>query len=95
MSDLKNQLRRLEFHSGFPDSQKLQCPVFTRNKFKYIKAVEKLCSKTLAIVLNQSGSLNVSFYWLFEIIVHVNFNKFIFLIDGNEIRYIEFYDWKR
>jgi hypothetical protein len=51
MVDLKKQLQRLYFHPGFPNGDKLQCPIFTQDKFRYIT----YCNKTIAIRLNELG----------------------------------------
>jgi hypothetical protein len=53
MDDLRRQLVRLKFHSGFPNGEKLQCPIFTQNKIRYIKAIKELANPTLAIVLRE------------------------------------------
>jgi hypothetical protein len=53
MDDLRSQLVRLKFHAGFPNGTKLQCPVFTQNKIRYIRAIEELANPTLAILLRE------------------------------------------
>ena len=55
MDELYQQVQRLKHHPGFPCGDALQCPIFTQDKFEYIKSVPQLCNPTLAIVLTADG----------------------------------------
>ena len=37
---LLDNLERLKYHPGFPNGKNLQCPIFTQDKMKYIKAIK-------------------------------------------------------
>jgi hypothetical protein len=52
MDELATQLKRLKFHRGFPNGKYLGCPIFTQNKFKYIKALGNFANPTIPIDLN-------------------------------------------
>jgi hypothetical protein len=54
MDELRCELIRLKFHNGFPNGDELQCPIFTQNKYKYLKAIEEFANPTLAIVLKEN-----------------------------------------
>lgn len=47
MSELLEQLKRLKDHNGFPNGNQLECPIFTQDKFEYIKAVPIITNETL------------------------------------------------
>ena len=62
MIDLEYQLQRLKFHLGFPNLDKLKCPVFLQDKYKYLKnlPVQKI-NNTLQLYLTDDLS-----YYSFE-----------------------------
>ena len=39
ITDIYQELPRLKFHPGFPNLEKLQCPIFTQNKMIYLDAL--------------------------------------------------------
>ena len=41
-----DNLFRLECHLGYPMGKYLKCPVFTQNKYEYIKHIQKHCIPT-------------------------------------------------
>lgn len=51
------QLRRLEFHPGFPAGNTLRCPAFSGDKWGYLVAAFKHCLPTFKVVLNASTAV--------------------------------------
>ena len=49
MKELYAEVRRLANHPGYPSGIKLQCPVFTQNKYNYLKAIPSFVNPTLCI----------------------------------------------
>lgn len=47
--NLCSQLKRLKLHNGFPNNNKLWCPIFTQDKYEYIKACPGFCIPTIKI----------------------------------------------
>lgn len=41
VNDLLNELKRLKDHVGFPNGEKLFCPIFTQDKFVYLDALQE------------------------------------------------------
>ena len=39
VNELYTELRRLKYHNGFPAMNKLTCPIFTQDKFKYLEVM--------------------------------------------------------
>jgi hypothetical protein len=50
--DCVEELKRLEFHSGFPSGNNLRDPVFNGNKFEYLCAASEYCNPSFKIPLN-------------------------------------------
>jgi hypothetical protein len=59
MDDLLYQLKRLKFHVGFPSGDQLKCPVFTQEKYAYIKALGDMANNTLVVHLTESGEYGI------------------------------------
>lgn len=53
MNELATEVQRLQYHRGFPNGTKLQCPVFTQDKYKYISAVPEFCNPTCKVSINE------------------------------------------
>ncbi len=51
MVDLYAQINRLKLHNGFPSHNNLGCPVFTQDKYEYIRACPEVCIPTIRIEL--------------------------------------------
>jgi hypothetical protein len=57
MEDLQCQLQRLKFHLGFPNLKKLECPVFTQDKYKYLSSMPMhKVNNTLKLILTDDKS---------------------------------------
>ena len=56
MDDLLYQLKRLKFHVGFPSGDQLKCPIFTQEKYAYIKALGDMANNTHVVHLTKSGA---------------------------------------
>jgi len=66
IEDLKTQLQRLKYHLGFPNLNKLNCPVFLQDKYEYLnKLPMHKVNNTLQIFLthddNYYSHTNVEF----------------------------------
>ena len=58
--DCMNEIRRLEYHPGFPAGINLRCPVLNGDKFAYISAAKPLTIPSLQVPLSlnmDEGSL--------------------------------------
>ena len=51
-SDCKREVRRLEFHPGFPSGDQLQCPVFNADKKHYLLALPTMTNPSFFFPLN-------------------------------------------
>lgn len=49
MEELYDEVYRLEDHAGYPQGIKLQCPVFTQNKYKYLSPIPTFVNPTLQV----------------------------------------------
>jgi len=52
MDELARQVSRLRDHVGFPTGHHLECPVFTQNKYEYLKAVPRYVNPSLRVQLS-------------------------------------------
>lgn len=52
ISDIECALRHLDCHRGFPMGLALQCPIFSGDKFNYLKSVFEIVQPTLSIPLH-------------------------------------------
>ena len=51
MQHIYNECARLKYHPGFPSGVQLQCPIFSRDKWKYLQdipATMRTCKVSLA-----------------------------------------------
>jgi len=55
MPEALSEYQRLTYHRGFPSGEQLRCPVFTQDKYAYIKVLGKLAIKTLTIPVTEGG----------------------------------------
>ena len=55
MENVHKELLRLKFHCGFPNRSQLSCPIFTQNKYEYIRCSGRFCNNTMKIDLTESG----------------------------------------
>ena len=55
MPDALSEYKRLTYHTGFPSGDQLRCPVFTQDKYAYIKALGDLAIKTLTVPVTEGG----------------------------------------
>ena len=53
-------LRKFDYHLGYPMIENLGCPIFTQNKIIYIFALADRTNYTLAISMKNIESLNVN-----------------------------------
>lgn len=51
MVELYTELDRLSDHVGYPTGTKLQCPVFTQNKYNYLQPIPTFVNPTLRIAI--------------------------------------------
>ena len=51
-SDCVEELKRLEYHSGFPSGRNLRDPVFNGDKFAYLCAASQYCNPSFKVPLN-------------------------------------------
>ena len=51
-SDCIEELKRLEFHTGFPSGHNLRDPVFSGDKFEYLCALSEYCNPSFKIPLD-------------------------------------------
>lgn len=60
MVDLYHSLLRLQAHNGFPNGTNLQCPMFTQDKYEYLRLLIplKFANPTMKIYFNASGQFN-------------------------------------
>jgi len=58
MSIVEEQLIRLKYHVGFPNGEKLCCPVFTQNKINYLDCLGDFANKTLMVRLTFNGQFD-------------------------------------
>jgi len=55
MQDYVKQLQRLQFHVGFPSGDQVSCPVFTQDKYQYIRYLGDMVNNTYVVQLTQDG----------------------------------------
>lgn len=71
MNELKKQLRRLSHHPGFPNGIYLTCPVFTQDKYNYLKILMEngSCNPTLKIDFNRSHNYDDIFETIIRLVI--------------------------
>ena len=60
MEDYLQQLQRLKFHVGFPSGEQLSCPVFTQNKFQYLRHLGDMANNTFILPLTPYGEYDAA-----------------------------------
>lgn len=60
MTDLYQSLLRLQAHRGFPNGLQLECPMFTQDKYEYLRVLMpvKLANPTMKIKFNSTGNFS-------------------------------------
>ena len=59
LEELLEQLKRLKYHKGFPTGEKLECPIFTQDKYEYIRAIPSLTNETLKVELTDEEEISM------------------------------------
>lgn len=54
------QLQRLKFHVGFPSGDQLHCPVFTQDKYEYLRHLGDMANNTYIVHLTSDGVYNAT-----------------------------------
>jgi hypothetical protein len=54
--DLMEELKRLRYHKGFPNGHNLECPIFTQDKYEYLRSVPSITNPTLRIEITEVRS---------------------------------------
>ena len=49
------QLQRLQFHVGFPSNNQVSCPVFTQDKYQYLKHLGDMANNTFVAPITSDG----------------------------------------
>jgi hypothetical protein len=55
LSEFLPQLQRLKYHVGFPSGDQLRCPVFTQDKFEYLRHLGDMANNTFVVYLTSDG----------------------------------------
>jgi len=55
MQDYVQQLQRLQFHVGFPSGDQVFCPVFTQDKYQYLRHLGDMANNTFVVPLTPDG----------------------------------------
>lgn len=53
-NDCVEEIKRLEYHTGFPSGKNLHDPVFNGDKFDYLCAISEFCNPSFKIPLNMT-----------------------------------------
>ena len=56
MDELYAEVLRLRNHIGFPELEKINCPIFTQNKYAYLQCLPDLTNPTFKINLKRNGN---------------------------------------
>jgi hypothetical protein len=72
MSELYSEILRLQAHKGFPNGEQLRCPMFTQDKYEYLKILKsvELANPTLKISLNETADFasqidGITRFWIY------------------------------
>ena len=57
-NDCVEEIKRLEYHTGFPSGKNLHDPVFNGDKFDYLCAISEFCNPSFKIPLNMTEMNN-------------------------------------
>jgi hypothetical protein len=70
LAELKCQLLRLYHHNGFPTGIEVHCPIFTQDKYCYLKHLPGYTNKTLQLLLSEQIDETLVRRWCFlEVVV--------------------------